>query len=104
MPVCCSDFRLESTESPRIDMGPLVGQKRGFKTWEWIPYSEGRGGVVIWRDEDEGTSSKGQGLVWYGAKSKEKVSGVQGYEQSAFTQRHARALFSESEGEGESRL
>lgn len=72
------DFRLDSTDSPRIDMGPLVGRKRGFKTRERIPHSGGIGGMEIWR-EDDGTSGKGRGLVWDGAKTKENITGVQGY-------------------------
>ena len=77
------NLQLESTDSLRIDMGPLVGRKRGFKTRERIPHSGGIGGMEIWREDDASTSGKGRGLVWDGPKTKEKVSGIQGYEHPA---------------------
>ena len=35
-----------------VDLGPLVGRKRGFKTKERIPFSGGMVGMVMCRDDD----------------------------------------------------
>jgi len=37
-------------QEQRIDLGPFVGQKRGFKTKERILFSGGRVGMVMRRD------------------------------------------------------
>ena len=35
-----------------VDLGPLVGQKRGFKTKERIPFSGGMVGMVMCKDNE----------------------------------------------------
>ncbi|KAF8879750.1 hypothetical protein CPB84DRAFT_1852004 [Gymnopilus junonius] len=51
----------EQERSPRdrdkateVDLGPLVGRKRGFKTRERIPNSGRIGGMEMWVDEEKG--------------------------------------------------
>ena len=39
-------------QGQRIDLGPLVGRKRGFKTREWIPLSSGMGGMVMCTEDE----------------------------------------------------
>ena len=39
-------------QEQHIDMGPLVGRKRGFKKKEWIPFSGGMVGMVICSDNE----------------------------------------------------
>ena len=41
-----------SQKEQRVDLGPLVGQKRGFKTKERIPFSGGMVGMVMCRDNE----------------------------------------------------
>jgi len=55
----------------KIDIGPLVGRKRGFRTKERIPYSGGLGGMQMVADED--VLGNGKGFVWDGRRYKEGV-------------------------------
>ncbi|KAG6856691.1 hypothetical protein H0H87_001732 [Tephrocybe sp. NHM501043] len=42
-----------------LDLGPLIGAKRGFRTRERVPGSGGLGGVVVWPyDDDEGRTTR----------------------------------------------
>ncbi|PPQ71925.1 hypothetical protein CVT26_007185 [Gymnopilus dilepis] len=45
---------LEPHREKEVDLGPLVGRKRGFKTRERIPNSGGMGGMEMWVDEERG--------------------------------------------------
>jgi hypothetical protein len=61
---------VESDEdTTKIDIGPLVGRKRGFRTKERIPYSGGLGGMQMAADED--ILGSGKGFVWDGRRYKE---------------------------------
>jgi len=65
-PIGCGKERStahDSDDEPdRVDVGPLVGRKRGFRTRERIPFSGGLGGMEMVIDEDE--SGSGRGVVW----------------------------------------
>jgi hypothetical protein len=39
-------------QDQHVDLGPLVGRKRGFKTKERIPFSGGMVGMVMCRDNE----------------------------------------------------
>ena len=39
-------------QEQNVDLGPLVGRKRGFKTKERIPFSGGMVGMVMCRDDE----------------------------------------------------
>jgi hypothetical protein len=39
-------------DTVKIDIGPLVGRKRGFRTKERVPFSGGLGGMQMAADED----------------------------------------------------
>ena len=39
-------------QEEHVDLGPLVGQKRGFKTRERIPFSGGMVGMVMCRENE----------------------------------------------------
>jgi len=60
-------------EPDRIDVGPLVGRKRGFRTRERIPFSGGLGGMEMVLDKDE--SRSGVGVAW-GKKRAYQRSGL----------------------------
>lgn len=59
-------------DNTKIDIGPLVGRKRGFRTKERIPYSGGLGGMQMVADEDVLGNSKG--FVWDGRRYKDGIS------------------------------
>ena len=60
-------------ETTKIDIGPLVGRKRGFRTRERIPFSGGLGGMQMAADED--VPGNGKGFVWDGRQPyKEGIS------------------------------
>jgi hypothetical protein len=42
----------DGRQGQHVDLGPLVGQKRGFKTRERIPFSGGMAGMVMCRDNE----------------------------------------------------
>ena len=52
------DMPTQNGQQEHIDLGPLVGQKRGFKTRERIPFSGGMAGMVMCSD----TSTSNQSL------------------------------------------
>ena len=41
-----------SQQEQHVDLGPLVGRKRGFKTRERIPFSGGMAGMVMCRNNE----------------------------------------------------
>jgi hypothetical protein len=73
-------------DTSKIDIGPLVGRKRGFRTKERIPYSGGLGGMQMMADEE--VLGSGKGFVWDGRRPyKEGVSppSVAGFVVSPFS-------------------
>ena len=59
-------------DTARVDIGPLVGRKRGFRTKERIPHSGGLGGMQMMADED--VLGSGKGFFWDGIRYKEGAS------------------------------
>ena len=60
-----NDFDIED-DVPKIDIGPLVGRKRGFRTKERVPDSGGLGGMQMADEED--VPGNGRGVVWDGRR------------------------------------
>ncbi|GLB44375.1 putative SET (Su(var)3-9, Enhancer-of-zeste, Trithorax) domain containing protein [Lyophyllum shimeji] len=51
----------EKEKEKRVDLGPLVGARRGFRTRERVQGSGGIGGVVMCSEEEEGEEDRGEG-------------------------------------------
>lgn len=58
-------------DAAKIDIGPLIGRKRGFRTKERVPDSGGLGGMQM-VDEEEVTGS-GRGVVWDGRRPYKEI-------------------------------
>jgi len=77
--------REKDHEEPPVDLGPLIGAKRGFRTKERIGGSGGIGGMVVDDDNQEDESEREGGETMKKTNRKGRMNGVNGHASTSKT-------------------
>ena len=85
---------------PHLDLGPLVGRKRGFKTRERIPFSSGMAGMVMCKDNDNETTPRpvSSSSLTLNIKGKERATNGDGDTEMADTYNKSTGRVCETKG------